>query len=162
MFNCWGQPGTDEIVSSADQEGLLFLRGGGHLFSSPSENPAELEFWNFSSNWVIRSRTGNPQGGFGLLSPPLLPSGEVFTRCLVKVFGHLQAPSIPRSPWKPRKALSLTRCCCSLLSLGCWRREQNAICKPGLCPLPFWCPAHGCVLCLWTEKCATWRLDGDF
>lgn len=20
----------------------------------------------------------------------------------------------------------------------------------GCAPLPFWCPAHGCVLCLWT------------
>ena len=29
-------------------------------------------------------------------------------------------------------------------------------------PTTFRCPAHECVLCLWTEKCATWRLDGDF
>lgn len=71
-FWYWGQPGTDEIVSSANQEGLLFSRGGGHLFSNllRTQQNLSLEF-----QFKLRNQKqdkGIPRRLPGLLSPPPL------------------------------------------------------------------------------------------
>lgn len=66
------------------------------MFSSPSENPAELQLQHKES----RAGARIPQGDCGLLSLPLLTNRGVFTKCLVtsKPFPASGVPVASLSP----------------------------------------------------------------
>lgn len=87
MCHCWSWPGTGKQFICRSGRALLFVRGQGHLFSSPCEKPAEPQL----------QREDSP----GKLWTPL------FTPPPQVVKGSSQVVLLPVSPFQPQHSLQV-------------------------------------------------------